>query len=575
MERVHGTMVRAGIFLFLMAVPVMFFLCLPRAEAAEFAGAWKYREGGAFDSTDAQVLQEAWLESAMRGDAAWTSYGFPDHPRLSSSSVRDIWVTVRLRPDWPEKNVLLFSLAEQSIRVWLDHQLIYSYGSLADASHAGGSRWHMIVLPELQREVQLTFRLHANDVWQLGYFNRMQIDTEAAQLRAIYLNDLPYLVSLPVALVLLLLMMGYYVKRIAWRRLCAAICAFLVFFILWLICALNMKYIFFDAPAFWWYMMTGLEYLFPIAANWILYELLERNLKPWAMGVIASYAALFFMAVAGELLGFSGMERLMPVYYILLLLAEPVAFIMVLTSAYGGNPYSRAVLIPMIGITALGALDALSWYFYLFSWSSFVSSLGIYFFALFMLGMLHEQFTMEKRVSQRAIALREKREKVEAQAILDPLTGCYNRARMENLRERAIFQSEQRGLPMGMMILDIDHFKRFNDNYGHEMGDMVLRGFAEVIRENILPEMILIRWGGEEFVVFCPACPLFTTAAFAEVVRGRVMSAVLCEKQQVTCSIGITLWQGGEDTAAEMFQRADQALYRAKESGRNRIAVEL
>ncbi|MBR6710986.1 MAG: hypothetical protein IKI81_05595 [Selenomonadaceae bacterium] len=136
MERVHGTMVRAAIFLFLMAVPVMFFLCLPRAEAAEFAGAWKYREGGAFDSTDAQVLQEAWLESAMRGDAAWTSYGFPDHPRLSSSSVRDIWVTVRLRPDWPEKNVLLFSLAEQSIRVWLDHQLIYSYGSLADASHA-------------------------------------------------------------------------------------------------------------------------------------------------------------------------------------------------------------------------------------------------------------------------------------------------------------------------------------------------------------------------------------------------------------------------------------------------------
>ena len=123
--------------------------------------------------------------------------------------------------------------------------------------------------------------------------------------------------------------------------------------------------------------------------------------------------------------------------------------------------------------------------------------------------------------------------------------------------------------------MDIDHFKHFNDTYGHEMGDIVLRNFAQCIREQLDEKRPLIRWGGEEFVVLCPGDGLSVAVEMANVLRHAVEKAVLCDKQQVTCSIGVSTWHHGlEDDGEKFFQRADDALYRAKENGRNCVYQE-
>ncbi len=555
------------VFLFLAAV---FFYCYQgEAEAAELGKIWKYQEGTAEEQG---LDRESWLNAAGQEDAGWKIYQFPGFPPISSLRVKDVGLTTILLPEHPKKNNLLLYMRGQTLHVWLGNRLIYAYDDPLKAKTEG---WHRIVLPQITKPTRLTFALHADDFWNLGYFERISLDTEVVQMQTIYLSDLPYMMAFPVALVLFVVMAGYYLKRSAWRRICASVLAFLALFMLWLLSWANSRFLIVSSPEFWYYVQSFLRYLLPVAANGILYEAVKKSLRGWMKGVVCAHAILFLVVLAGEIAGWNSLNELLSVHYLLLMIAEPVAFILVLTSAHDGNVYCRDLLIPMVGITALGVIDAVTSYFHLLSWSSMTSVFGIYFFATFLLGMMHEQFAREKYVAQRAMALRMQRQRVTERSITDPLTRCYNRTCMDEMRERAVFLSEQNQRPMAMLMLDIDHFKRFNDTFGHEVGDIVLKGFANAIRETILPKMILIRWGGEEFVVFCPCCPLSGAVVIANLIRVRVMTSKLYEDQQVTCSIGVTLWKGNGDTSGRMFQRADQALYQAKETGRNRVEVEL
>ena len=125
-----------------------------------------------------------------------------------------------------------------------------------------------------------------------------------------------------------------------------------------------------------------------------------------------------------------------------------------------------------------------------------------------------------------------------------------------------------------MMMLDIDHFKRINDTYGHEAGDTVLAGFAALVRQNIKKTDPFVRWGGEEFIIICDGTTLPEAAAIAERLRGCVAESDILEQQRVTCSIGVASWHGAHDTERTLMARLDTALYQAKNTGRNRVVME-
>jgi two-component system, cell cycle response regulator len=183
-----------------------------------------------------------------------------------------------------------------------------------------------------------------------------------------------------------------------------------------------------------------------------------------------------------------------------------------------------------------------------------------------------EQLAARLRVAERIIALHQK---LHIQATHDHLTGVWNRAAiMAHLRgevERARRQSSH----MGVIIADLDYFKRINDTYGHRTGDAVLQEAARRMQLALRPYDRLGRYGGEEFLIIASDCDLSQTAALAERIRSFMSTEPVKDQFSeifVTVSLGIAIGSGqaGEDAGA-LVAIADEALYRAKKAGRNRI----
>ena len=159
------------------------------------------------------------------------------------------------------------------------------------------------------------------------------------------------------------------------------------------------------------------------------------------------------------------------------------------------------------------------------------------------------------------------------QALRDPLTGVHNRRAGESVLARAWTEATTDGEPFSVVVADIDHFKPINDTHGHAVGDRVLINVAEALRTSVRASDVLVRWGGEEFLVVAAGCPLQRAQELAERMRAAVAD---CEDQdagRVTASLGVAEWRVGE-LVDELVQRADEALYRAKSGGRNRVCVD-
>jgi len=161
-------------------------------------------------------------------------------------------------------------------------------------------------------------------------------------------------------------------------------------------------------------------------------------------------------------------------------------------------------------------------------------------------------------------------------AITDALTGLFNRRYMESHVATLVEQAAARSKPLTVMVLDIDYFKSINDTHGHDAGDDVLRDFALRIKRSIRGIDLACRYGGEEFVLIMPETDMAVAAMVAERLRRRIAAEPFsiqkgAKSVPVTISIGIAGLRDKDDTAASVLKRADQALYRAKRDGRNRV----
>lgn len=168
--------------------------------------------------------------------------------------------------------------------------------------------------------------------------------------------------------------------------------------------------------------------------------------------------------------------------------------------------------------------------------------------------------------------------KLERLAFTDALSGTLNRSAFANLFHRLERQARSRGVPLSIALMDIDHFKRINDRFGHQVGDDVIRGVAEQIHSCISPDDVLFRWGGEEFLLVLPGVDLASALTLGGRIGGAVSRVIpqtnphTSDPPTVTVSIGVTEWRT-DDGADAMLERADRALYRAKQSGRNRVVT--
>lgn len=159
---------------------------------------------------------------------------------------------------------------------------------------------------------------------------------------------------------------------------------------------------------------------------------------------------------------------------------------------------------------------------------------------------------------------------LEDQATIDPVTGTFNRRKFTELLQARLEEFKRYRIPVVLVFFDVDHFKSINDCYGHETGDMVLAQLALVVGSMIRKTDVVARYGGEEFVILLHHNDVYSVRNLIEKVRCRVESHRFPEVGRVTCSFGMTQFQP-DDTPESVVRRADQAMYAAKGSGRNRV----
>ena len=177
-----------------------------------------------------------------------------------------------------------------------------------------------------------------------------------------------------------------------------------------------------------------------------------------------------------------------------------------------------------------------------------------------------------RNLKQSETALRNALEEVERLAITDSLTGLYNHRHLFELADREFQRARRYRLPLSVMMLDIDEFKRVNDTYGHAIGDQVLQGVAECCRKELRGVDVIGRYGGDEFVTMLPETGLPAACQVAERLRKRIAERVLdtrAGRVTVTVSLGVAILDDKHLTPETLFDGADQALYVAKKNGRN------
>ncbi len=165
-------------------------------------------------------------------------------------------------------------------------------------------------------------------------------------------------------------------------------------------------------------------------------------------------------------------------------------------------------------------------------------------------------------------------EKLKLIASTDKLTGLFNRNKFYEIISNEIERAKRYNRPLSLIIFDIDHFKKINDTFGHNIGDYVLKTIATIIKKNIRKNDTPFRWGGEEFIVLTPETDINGAATFAEKLREAVENYKFDKVVKVTISLGVAQYDPKKDKDIDsLINRADEALYKSKESGRNRVTI--
>lgn len=190
-----------------------------------------------------------------------------------------------------------------------------------------------------------------------------------------------------------------------------------------------------------------------------------------------------------------------------------------------------------------------------------------------------DKATLEDLVQQRTLELnrinaelQSKIKDAEHDASHDALTNLYNRRVFESIFQKEMHRAKRYSYPLSVALLDIDDFKKVNDEHGHKTGDEVLVEIAILLQKNIRDSDIVARWGGEEFIIIFPQNSTKDTKDKANLLRNRIENKMFPNSLKITCSFGVSSYLE-EDTESSFFIRCDKALYKAKELGKNNVQV--
>ena len=553
------------IWTFLLAVFLFFF---PLAcHAAQLEGVWTYQQGSMVPSTGHGHVPPPAGE--------WKEFHFPAPPPAPIDG-SPTFISTKLLQDASlgRESTLLFQTKHTAFSLWLGDRMIYSYGDVHSRQPAHGSCWHLVKLPPFDGEARLTFEVSRPPAF-VPQFSYLTVDTSLSQTERGFIYDLPVVMALPISVLLVVVMSVYYFSKTSWTRLYRAVIMFLLVFICWLLSKSVLRQIYLFNNAATQYFSYILVYLLPISGNLIIREVVERRWKK----IVSCISIVWFSVLAGTLMmescGLQGIEFGSTIFLPILILVDSVNLYCLWLSGKSGNPYSSSLLFALASFVVLAIMDAVNAVFHLMPFYTCFEPFAIFSSLYFVLRLLHGQLLKEQNLELKTIRLKKEAEIATKRSETDALTKCWNRQKFDDMLPKMISSVGALGKnTLAFVMFDIDHFKKFNDTYGHKMGDQVLSRFADTVRSNLKEGEHFFRWGGEEFVLLFHCHDVIRAARFADRIRMSVERGTLCEECRVTVSIGISFWHGTSDSPESLFKRADDALYRAKGSGRNCLRME-
>ena len=340
---------------------------------------------------------------------------------------------------------------------------------------------------------------------------------------------------------------------------------------------------------FFWYLLYAIVFGLHFGVhNGFSYQFLWPGNPAWANQSLVVLLGLSLIFALQFTRGFLDAQRMMPRSDRAALLLQAASALIVLASFV--LPYAT-VVVPIAHVTVLvtalilfmGTRSLLAGYrparYFMLAWIAMLLTVFAYMLKAF--GMLpHNVFTQNGfqigsllEMTLLSVALSARVRDLQKYSFTDPLTGLLNRRSFDQHLELEFLRGRQGGGQVSLLIIDIDHFKRFNDSHGHAAGDKAIRLVARHLDRNLRPGDAVYRYGGEEFAAILPGADLAQARIIAERLLGPVDSGGITD-EPITLSIGVACSEGlPEPVAARLFELADSALYQAKEQGRHRVVA--
>jgi diguanylate cyclase (GGDEF)-like protein len=238
-------------------------------------------------------------------------------------------------------------------------------------------------------------------------------------------------------------------------------------------------------------------------------------------------------------------------------------------------PTRMTVVLAAVQLAALGLVSLVSPGLTNTNWASLLGYL-VFISILSIISNLISRRDLDQ-IDRQTRQLLENEARLRKLSVRDTLTGLFNRRYLEETLDRELSRVARKQLPLGIIMVDIDHFKRFNDTHGHAAGDMLLQRMGDFLRGHIRAADVACRYGGEEFVLILPEASREVTSERAEHVREEVKYLRIDFQGQllevVTLSLGVAVFPTNGSTGVAVLRAADTALYQAKREGRDRVIV--
>ena len=557
---------------FVQALFFVLLLCTGHTVSAETAElSWEYWETNTANSDEHAAKT---VPAFPKEEGHWRRFN-PQFGVAVPEGTRYVWVRVYIPPDTGVDESLFFTTTDQALQIFLDGVSIYRYGDLNDQHGSYGRKWHLVDLPAWAIGRHLIMQIHSDNIWVLGQFDRVRLDRGAHQIEDVFVYDFPYVSGITALLVFILLLGVYFFAETDLRDLYLRMIVVLFVFFVWMFSASSVVLLWFDWPVLWLDVELVFSYLILLSANLLIYRVIDERYQKNVLQTSFAYGIILLLAVLLELSGQNGLYLMRFFFYPTLLVCGLMTGRWLWTCHTDGNQRCRSLLIAFGTLTGLAVIDGMALQYRLFAWHTYYVPFGIYTIAFFIVQLILERAAHERYLTQLSASLENEVSVVTKRMEVDPLTGVFNRNKFPTATRDFMRISLEIKEPLAVIMLDIDHFKHINDTYGHDVGDEVLVGFAQTISGFLDRRHILIRWGGEEFILLCLHYDGAEAEAFANTIREAVAAAQIHPSDRVTCSGGVAIWYGTEaDTAERVVKRADTALYQSKQNGRNRITCE-